>query len=432
MSEQQKNWRCGDSQRPINEEQAELWRQQTLQASYVPKPEKGTGSEKTGVRNPWLENMQGRRPRRRNKGIVVFALLLAVLVIPVGIYLAVCGIPEQGNKNLPGIQQIVKENKEITIPLIDAGDTRLAIQTEHGEELSIQEIYKKVNPTVVTVMAMRDEGMAAIGTGVIFTQDGYFLTNAHVIEGSAACRIILADGRQFSASLVGYDQKRDVAVLKAMYAYDLPAAELGDSRQLEVGDPVYAIGNPLGMELRGTLTDGIVSAINRDVDVDGYTMTLIQTNAALNEGNSGGPLINRYGQVIGINVIKMTAGIGEAGVEGLGFAIPTETVEYLANQILEYGKPLPDTSLGIMVYAYVSEENALQGLMVDSVSEGSCAELGGVLAGDIILEADGVKVIETSDLLAVRRSHAPGEEMTLTVLRGEETIEIVVVLDEAV
>ena len=432
MSEQQKNWRCGDSQRPINEEQAELWRQQTLQASYVPKPEKGTASEKTDVRNPWLENMQGRRPRRRNKGIVVFALLLAVLVIPVGIYLAVCGIPEQGNKNLPGIQQIVKENKEITIPLIDAGDTRLAIQTEHGEELSIQEIYKKVNPTVVTVMAMRGEGMAAIGTGVIFTQDGYFLTNAHVIEGSAACRIILADGRQFSASLVGYDQKRDVAVLKAMYAYDLPAAELGDSRQLEVGDPVYAIGNPLGMELRGTLTDGIVSAINRDVDVDGYTMTLIQTNAALNEGNSGGPLINRYGQVIGINVIKMTAGIGEAGVEGLGFAIPTETVEYLANQILEYGKPLPDTSLGIMVYAYVSEENALQGLMVDSVSEGSCAELGGVLAGDIILEADGVKVIETSDLLAVRRSHAPGEEMTLTVLRGEEKIEIVVVLDEAV
>ena len=151
---------------------------------------------------------------------------------------------------------------------------------------------------------------ASVGTGVILTEDGYIITNAHVIAGGTSCYVALADGSIFDAALVGYDAEQDLAVIKAQdtdgrAAQGLPAAEFGDSDALSVGDPVYAIGNPLGVELRGTLTDGIVSAINRDVDVDGVTMTLIQTNAALNNGNSGGPLINRYGQVIGINVMKM-------------------------------------------------------------------------------------------------------------------------------
>ena len=174
-----------------------------------------------------------------------------------------------------------------------------------------------------------------------------------------------------------------------------------------------------------------MSAINRDVEVDGRTMTLIQTNAALNEGNSGGPLINEYGQVVGLNVVKMSAHEGETGVEGLGFAVPSETVEYLANQILQYGAPLPDTSLGITVYAVGAEGDAVRGLMVRQVTEGSGADLAGIRAGDIILSADGAAVRETADLLARRRQHAPGEDMTLTLLRGGETITVQVTLDAA-
>ena len=222
---------------------------------------------------------------------------------------------------------------------------------------------------------------------------------------------------------------RDIAVLKAIDTVGLPTAELGDSNTLSVGDKVYAIGNPLGLELRSTLTDGIVSYIDRDVRIGGRTMTLIQTNAALNKGNSGGPLINEYGQVIGINAAKMSAGTGETGVEGLGFAIPTETAAYLANQILQYGHSLADTSLGITVQAIGEPGDEVQGVLVVTVNKGSCAEAAGVWPGDVITAADGQTVTTTSDLLAVRRSHSPDEEMELTILRGTDTLTVVVILD---
>ena len=200
---------------------------------------------------------------------------------------------------------------------------------------------------------------------------------------------------------------------------------------------VALVGDDLGdlIGRRGDTLDAIQHltnyTINRDVEVDGRTMTLIQTNAALNDGTSGGPLINEYGQVVGLNVVKMSAHEGETGVEGLGFAVPSETVEYLANQILQYGAPLPDTSLGITVYAVGAEGDAVRGLMVRQVTEGSGADLAGIRAGDIILSADGAAVRETADLLARRRQHAPGEDMTLTLLRGGETITVQVTLDAA-
>ena len=171
---------------------------------------------------------------------------------------------------------------------------------------------------------------------------------------------MLPEGKSYEAHLVGYDTKRDVAVLKAVDAKDLSVAEFGDSDKVEVGDWVYAIGNPLGMELRGTLTDGIISAVDRDVDVDGYTMELIQTNAAINEGNSGGPLINEYGQVIGLNTIKMSAGVGEVVIEGLGFAIPSRTVQRLGNQIMECGETIPDTAIGITVAPLTENEEGVR------------------------------------------------------------------------
>ena len=434
MKQRTQQWNDRYAGRPVNEQQALLWQQQTHpQSAALCRSRRcadGGAARSGAVRNPWLENLPAAAPRNSKKGLVIFLLLFALLL---GVTIAqwvVFGFPEHtwigahsGESN--------SHQELTTIPVVSGGDAKLVLSTTHSDPLTAQEIYRKVNPAVVVVVAAQEDGSALLGTGVIFTEDGYLLTNAHVIEGGQSCMILLPDDRRYEAKLVGYDEKRDVAVLKAMDAEQLPTAEIGDSTQLVEGDKVYAIGNPLGLELRGTLTDGIVSAINRNVKVGDRTMTLIQTNAALNEGNSGGPLINEYGQVVGLNVVKMSAGTGETVVEGLGFAIPSETVEYLTNQILQYGAPLPDTSLGITVSAIHRDDESVHGLLVHEVVSGSCAETAGLRAGDVILSADGVKTLKTADLLAVRRNHAPGETLTLSVLRGAETITVTVVLDQA-
>ena len=277
---------------------------------------------------------------------------------------------------------------------------------------------------------------ASVGTGVILTEDGYIITNAHVIAGGTSCYVALADGSIFDAALVGYDAEQDLAVIKAQdtdgrAAQGLPAAEFGDSDALSVGDPVYAIGNPLGVELRGTLTDGIVSAINRDVDVDGVTMTLIQTNAALNNGNSGGPLINQYGQVIGINVMKMGMDRwSTASVEGLGFAIPIASSAYIVNDILRCGEVQGEPVLGISVDrtpAYLPDGQ--QAARVYTVDLNGPGDKAGLEVDDLIYEADGVRVETSNDLLRVRHRHAAGEEMILKVCRGGEYLTVSVTLE---
>ena len=230
-----------------------------------------------------------------------------------------------------GWEEDASASQEITIPTYPTGEgVVLEVETDHGPELTAQEIYQRVNPSVVTVLAQLD-GSVSVGTGVIFRSDGYILTNHHVLAGGRDCSITLDTGQSYEARYVAGDERNDLAVLKVELT-GLPAATFGDSDQLAVGDRVYAIGNPLGVELRGTLTDGIVSAINRDVWVDGRTMTLIQTNAALNSGNSGGPLINAYGQVVGINTIKMSSSY--SNIEGLGFAIPSASIRRLVNDLL--------------------------------------------------------------------------------------------------
>ncbi len=309
-------------------------------------------------------------------------------------------------------------------------ETRLVYSAEHGEELTIQEVYRKVNPSTVTVVADVGHG-SSVGTGVVLTADGYIITNAHVISGATQCFVVLADGQRFDAGLVGYDAEQDLAVIKAEDAQDLPAAEFGDSDALTVGDTVYAIGNPLGVELRGTLTDGIVSAINRDVEVDGVTMTLIQTNAALNNGNSGGPLINSYGQVVGINVMKMgMSRYSSASVEGLGFAIPVSSSAYVINDILRYGEVQGEPVLGISVdtrAAYLPDGR--QALRVYTIDLGGPADKAGLEVDDLIYEANGERVETSSDLLRVRHRLSAGEEMVLKLCRGEEHLECTVILE---
>ena len=321
-------------------------------------------------------------------------------------------------------------DRRTTIQRVDRYDpsVRLTITAGHGGELTAQQVYAKVNPATVLVIAEQGAS-ASIGTGVIMTADGYVITNAHVISGGASCWAALADGVTYDAQLVGYDADEDIAVLKLVDASDLPTAEFGDSDMAVVGDPVYAIGNPLGVELRGTMTDGILSAINRDVELEGRTLNVLQTTAALNNGNSGGPLINRYGQVIGINTLKMS-GTGdpeEATVEGLGFALPISSAYFVVNDILANGKFYGTPTLGIMVVTLINDQGETA-VMVQDVTAGSSADEAGVQPGDLILSVNGQSIAETADLMAIRRDHAIGDTLTLTLLRGDQTLDIPVVL----
>lgn len=329
-----------------------------------------------------------------------------------------------------------EESAAPELPVVSAADgVRLVYEDGHGDTLSVQDIYRKVNPSTVTVVTELQRG-ASIGTGVIMTSDGYVITNAHVVAGGTDCCIVLADGAIYDAALVGYDMEQDLAVIKAqdtkgLAAKGLPAAEFGDSDALSVGDPVYAIGNPLGVELRGTLTDGIISAINRDVEMEGVMMTLIQTNAALNNGNSGGPLINQYGQVIGINVMKMGRSVySTASVEGLGFAIPISSSAYVINDILRCGEVQGEPMLGISVDrtpAYLPDGR--QALRVYSIDLGHAGDKAGLEVDDLIYEADGMRTETSSDLLRMRHRHIAGEKMLLKVFRGGEYLEITVTLE---
>ena len=320
------------------------------------------------------------------------------------------------------------EPQEITIPTYPIGEgAELTLESGHGAELTAQEIYQRVNPSVVTVMVQLQDGIS-VGTGVIFTQDGYILTNYHVLEGGSDCTIALDSGRTYEARYVIGDQENDLAVLKVELT-GLPAASFGDSDQLVVGDKVYAIGNPLGTELRGTLTDGIVSAINRDVLVDGRTMTLIQTNAALNSGNSGGPLINSYGQVVGINTIKMSSSY--SNIEGLGFAIPSSAIQRLINDLLAFGESR-EPELGVSVLRTATQvEEGVWGLEVVEVTVGSAADRAGILAGDFILAAGGEELTTSQDLLRVRRQFYVGDELPVTIWRDGERLEMTLHLESA-
>lgn len=387
------------------------------------------------------------RPRKKHKGLKIFLISLAVvLVLAGGVYGAWWFglLPDVVYDDFYGNFYPYDDFYDYYYPYEDedysaapelpaaptSEETRLVYSAEHGEELTIQEIYRKVNPSTVTVVAGVGHG-SSVGTGVLLTSDGYIITNAHVISGATSCFVVLADGQTFDAGLVGYDTEQDLAVIKAEDAQELPAAEFGDSDALTVGDTVYAIGNPLGVELRGTLTDGIVSAINRDVEVDGVTMTLIQTNAALNNGNSGGPLTNSYGQVVGINVMKMgMSRYSSASVEGLGFAIPISSSAYIINDILRCGEVQGEPVLGISVDVRpASLPDGRTALRVYTIDLGGPGDKAGLEVDDLIYEANGERVESTNDLLRVRHRLSAGEEMTLRICRGGEYLECTVILE---
>ena len=262
------------------------------------------------------------------------------------------------------------------------------------------------------------------GTGIIMSADGYIITNHHVIENAQAVSVLTNDDKEYTAAIVGSDETSDLAVLK-IEASGLQAAEFGDSSVLQVGDSVVAIGDPLGVTLRGTMTDGIISAINRDVNVDGYTMVLLQTTAALNSGNSGGALINDRGQVVGITNLKMRA--YDNTVEGLGFAIPTTTVKTVVDALIAHGRVEGRPTIGITGYT-VTEELAEEygcprGVAVQSVREGSDAQRQGVLPNDVIVAVNGETITDMDQLQAIKEGLAVGDVLTFRLWRGGHYLE---------
>ena len=307
---------------------------------------------------------------------------------------------------------------------------RGAAKTEGA--LSLQEIYEKNIPSVVSITSQTASGTSA-GTGVIVSDAGYLVTNYHVVRRAQSIDVRLTDERELTASVVGEDPVSDLAVLY-IAADGLTPAQFGDSDTLRVGDSVVAIGNPLGVELRGTMTDGIVSAISRDVQVDGRTMNLIQTNAALNSGNSGGPLINSMGQVIGINTMKIGAFADSSGVEGLGFAIPSATVQEIVNQLLTQGYVSGRPWLGIEGESFSTFYQRFyripRGVYITSVQSGSPAGTAGLQSGDIIVSVDGTAVSDMEDLDSLLYAHIPGDTMTLTIYRSGRQGDVTVTLTE--
>ena len=318
----------------------------------------------------------------------------------------------------------------VTIDLQESPESVANIPQEGG--MALQDIYEQNIPSVVSIICANPRS-SSTGTGVILTDDGYIVTNAHVVENAVSVSVKLTDDREFYATLVGHDEVSDLAVLH-IDAQDLIPAVFGDSEILRVGDSVVAIGDPLGVDLRGTYTNGIISAINRDVAVDGRTMTLIQTNAALNSGNSGGPLINCYGQVIGINTMKIGAFTDSAGVEGIGFAIPSTTVRDIVDQIIAQGYVSGRPTLGVsgesLSTLYQHFYHLPAGLYITAVEYNSPAYLCGMEVGDILLSIDENRITDMDSLKAVLYAHEAGDAVTVTIYRNGTTASATVTLAE--
>lgn len=306
-------------------------------------------------------------------------------------------------------------------------------------DLSIADIAERVIPTVVGVNnygTVSDifgrEGTArrAAGSGVIIKDDGTIVTNFHVIAGASKLTVTLADGKTQEATVVGYDRSSDIAVLK-IKGKDLPAIPIGDSSKLRVGELAIAVGNPLGETFNQTVTDGIISGINRKIEMGNQRLSLIQTNAAINSGNSGGALVNGQGELIGINSIKIQA----EGVEGLGFAIPVNDVMKIAKKIEENGGRASERPfIGISGYtlnAEIAEQVGApvdEGLLVMQIVKDSPADQAGIEPGDIVVEVNGSHAKSFDDLSKVLDGMKVGDKLELTILRSAETVKVQVTL----
>lgn len=309
----------------------------------------------------------------------------------------------------------------------------ITTEEKKGDILSVVDINKKVKNSVVGILIAEraEQDPVFSGSGFIISEDGYIMTNAHVIASASSVKVVLSDGiSEYNAVIVGEDDRSDLAILK-IEATGLQAAELGNSDRLEVGEVVVAIGNPYGMELAGTVTDGIVSALNRKIEMNGGFMTLIQTNASINPGNSGGPLVNSYGQIIGITSSKLVA----TEFEGIGFAIPINYATSITEELISYGYIKTRAYIGIqgseLTEEYANYHNLPRGVYVSYVDPECDAAKKGLKEDDIIVGFNGEEILSMAELNDLKDSFHPGDTVTVTVWREGKEFEISITLTEA-
>ena len=372
---------------------------------------------------------QPQKPKKRGRAgkIALSAVcgVLACCVISAGSIAGFVGLVNSGKIQL----SVSGGQPAFTIAQVQDGG---ASEVTVDGSLTLEEIAEKVTPSVVCVQnyqvpnQLGFQGTAAgdsyvspagEGSGIIMSEDGYIITNAHVVEGATSLAVVTSDGLRYEAELVGSDELTDLALLK-VDAEGLVPAEFGDSDSLSVLDQVVAIGNPGGMEFNSSATVGYVSALNREVydEETGTSMKYIQTDAAINPGNSGGALVNQYGQVVGINSAKIV----DTSYEGIGFAIPINTAQPVISDLKAYGYVTNRPMLGVsgqFVDALVSRFYGLPvGMYIDSVTNDSITAAG-VQSGDVITEIDGQDVTSANTISAAVRQKSVGDTVELTIVR---------------
>ena len=376
------------------------------------------------------QNQSEKPPRRRAK-VIALVLCCTILGMAAGFgggYLGASAAAKSRQASPTMVYEGVRETQPIDITRVDT-----------SELMTPAEVYaQNVNSTVGIRTSITSTNFwgyqttsAASGSGFIISSDGYILTNFHVIESSNSVTVTTYDGTEYDAEIIGYDQSMDIAVLK-IDAKELVPVVLGRSETLNVGDDVIAIGNPLG-ELTFSLTRGVVSALDRQVTLSGnVTMELIQTDCAINSGNSGGALFNMYGEVVGITNAKYSSSSSGASIDNIGFAIPVDDIRDIVDSIITNGyivKPY----IGVSV-STVSNEATGYGLpggaSVQQIAEGSPAEKAGLQVNDIITAVNGTEISSSGELVEIVGNCAPGDELTLSVYRQGETLELTLTVGE--
>lgn len=375
----------------------------------------------------YTENVKKKKKRSGNR---VVAAMVAMTVLNLALFGGAYSLGRyHGSRPVSSKQELI-ETLNGTYQ-----DNNGIVETAQREgELATTEIAKKVGPAVVGISGIVESyslfgtsQSESQGSGIILSADGYIVTNNHVVENANAIHVTLNTGTEYEAKVVGADSQTDLAVIKIEPEEELTVAKLGDSTKLEVGERVVAIGNPMGMEFFGSVTQGIVSAVNRSVSIDNRTMNLIQTDAAINSGNSGGALINVYGEVIGINSVKVSS----TGVEGMGFAIPISEANPIIADLLEHGYVKGRPVIGIStrdVSEYMANSYSWPvGVQVMEVTSESASKAG-LQQGDIITAVNGEKVKTGEELNKIKDTHKPGEVLKLEVYKyatgRSETVEV--------
>ena len=362
---------------------------------------------------------------------IVAALLAALLLYCIGSdvvsYRRGGAAPAADKDETAGSKVIIQQQDK---PELDKN----AENTDADGAYTVEGVASVVCPSIVEIETYGDakgEQLSGTGSGIISSEDGYIITNNHVVSGASQVTVRTSDGTEYPATVVGADSKTDIAVLK-IEATGLTPAVVGDSDSLQVGEFTLAVGNPLG-ELGGTVTDGIISALDREVTVENQTMNLLQTNAAVSPGNSGGGLFNERGELIGIVNAKSSG----QNAEGLGFAIPVNTAIQVAEELINNGYVTGRPAMGVTVLSINDAQTAFQygvnqaGVYVQSVNEGGAADKAGLQPGDRFVSIDGTAVNSTSDITGIIGEHAVGDTIEVQVVRGTQIVTANVTLEES-